>query len=413
MVGLLAASPVFAEGSKHVDGVRLIGLGLLVWSVAVVGCALSWSFASLAAFRALVGVGEASFVALAAPFIDDHAPAGQRTRWLAFFYLQIPVGVASGYVFGGAAGPALGWRAAFLLEALAMAPFLAFCARAPPLPLKGGAGAPPAPGAPPGGDEEARALLRPGPRSSDPGGGAGGEGGPAGPPGAPAPRPASAAGRVLAASRSFLDDVAETWSHPVYALSALGSAVWTAVLGAFAYWGPQAGKELYSMSDADAVFGGVTVVTGILGTGLGGLALDRLGGRMSTALHLSAMCNAAAFALLAAAFALPGGLGGFVPLLAAGQLFLFLTQAPVSAIAMWSVPKRLRPFACSLTTLTVHLLGDVPSPPLMGWLQERVSDWRVSFTALSSLLLLCAALLAVGGVVARRAPDYRDSDAAH
>ncbi len=34
------------------------------------------------------------------------------------------------------AGP-LGWRAAFLLEAAAMAPFVAFCALAPPLALRG------------------------------------------------------------------------------------------------------------------------------------------------------------------------------------------------------------------------------------------------------------------------------------
>lgn len=34
------------------------------------------------------------------------------------------------------AGP-LGWRAAFLLEAAAMAPFVAFCALAPPIALRG------------------------------------------------------------------------------------------------------------------------------------------------------------------------------------------------------------------------------------------------------------------------------------
>ena len=34
------------------------------------------------------------------------------------------------------AGP-LGWRAAFLLEAAAMVPFVLFCALAPPMNLKG------------------------------------------------------------------------------------------------------------------------------------------------------------------------------------------------------------------------------------------------------------------------------------
>lgn len=38
-----------------------------------------------------MGVGEASFVALAAPFIDDYAPPTRKAQWLAVFYLCIPV----------------------------------------------------------------------------------------------------------------------------------------------------------------------------------------------------------------------------------------------------------------------------------------------------------------------------------
>jgi len=49
----------------------------------------------------LVGVGEASFISLAAPFIDDNAPAAQKTAWLAMFYMCIPTGIALGYVYGG------------------------------------------------------------------------------------------------------------------------------------------------------------------------------------------------------------------------------------------------------------------------------------------------------------------------
>jgi MFS family permease len=42
--------------------------------------------------RMLVGVGEASFCALAAPFIDDFAPPARKALWLAIFYLCIPLG---------------------------------------------------------------------------------------------------------------------------------------------------------------------------------------------------------------------------------------------------------------------------------------------------------------------------------
>ena len=47
------------------------------------------------------------------------------------------MGYAAGYILGGVIAPALGWRAAFLLEAAAMVPFAAFCAVGPPLDLKG------------------------------------------------------------------------------------------------------------------------------------------------------------------------------------------------------------------------------------------------------------------------------------
>ncbi len=123
-VGLLVSSPIFAEASKHVNAFRLIALGLAVWTLATAGCGLAigqWlsnhlacpqytrpqpmlhvntalpcnnrpygscplhrkacsiqqrscerrhaGFWSLIICRMLVGVGEASFVALASPFI--------------------------------------------------------------------------------------------------------------------------------------------------------------------------------------------------------------------------------------------------------------------------------------------------------------------------------------------------------
>lgn len=68
---------------------------------------------------------------------DDSAPPARKSRWLATFYLCIPVGYAAGYILGGVIAPALGWRAAFLLEAAAMMPFAVFCAVGPALDLKG------------------------------------------------------------------------------------------------------------------------------------------------------------------------------------------------------------------------------------------------------------------------------------
>lgn len=76
-------------------------------------------------------------------------------------------------------------------------------------------------------------------------------------------------------ARSFLADVGVLLRIPTYNMLAVGWAMHTACIGCFSYYGPKAAKELFSLDAADTVFGALTVVTGIMGTLLGGLLLDR------------------------------------------------------------------------------------------------------------------------------------------
>lgn len=55
-------------------------------------------------------------------------------------------------------------------------------------------------------------------------------------------------------------------------------------------------------------------------------------------------------------------------------------QAPNTAVVLWSVPARLRPFAMSLQVIVIHVFGDVPSPVLLGWLQEHIQNWRCAIS---------------------------------
>ena len=65
------------------------------------------------------------------------------------------------------------------------------------------------------------------------------------------------------------------------------------MLGAYAYWGPKAGAKVFSMAPegADLKFGAITVVTGVIGTVLGGVALDRAGSTMANALAICCISN--------------------------------------------------------------------------------------------------------------------------
>ena len=51
--------------------------------------------------RAFVGIGEASYATLAPTIIDDVTPPNQKGRYLAIFFVAIPIGSAPGYLLGG------------------------------------------------------------------------------------------------------------------------------------------------------------------------------------------------------------------------------------------------------------------------------------------------------------------------
>lgn len=48
----------------------------------------------------------------------------------------------------------------------------------------------------------------------------------------------------------------------------------------------------------------------------------------------------------------------------------------MNAVLLWSVPPGVRPLAMSLSVVATHLLGDVPSPLLLGLLQGWLRNWR-------------------------------------
>src|SRR5947208_488696 len=65
--------------------------------------------------RALVGVGEAAYGAIAPALLADCFPLSARGRVFSVLNMAIPVGAALGYVVGGLIGHHLGWRPAFFI----------------------------------------------------------------------------------------------------------------------------------------------------------------------------------------------------------------------------------------------------------------------------------------------------------
>ena len=143
----------------------------------------------------------------------------------------------------------------------------------------------------------------------------------------------------------------------------------------------QAGRQLFfgssdssAASSADLAFGGVTVATGVVGSMVGGMVLDYVGPTLRNANIVCATSNIAGLFFSLVAFTSTRSFTAFMCVFALAQFSLFLLQAPVAAVGMWSVPTVLRPLGISLMTVSIHLLGDVPSPPLLGLIQTALSE---------------------------------------
>ncbi|XP_023733187.1 probable sphingolipid transporter spinster homolog 2 isoform X2 [Lactuca sativa] len=379
MVGLLIASPIFASLAKSINPFRLIGVGLSVWTLAVVGCGLSVDFWSITICRMLVGVGEASFISLAAPFIDDNAPVAQRTAWLGIFYMCIPTGIAVGYVYGGLVGDGLGWRYAFFGEAILMLPFAILGFVMKPLQLKGMSNAKIIPG-----------LLNEEFSKKD---------------------SSSYVSYTSNQLSRFGQDIKALLSEKVYVVNVLGYIAYNSVIGAYSYWGPKAGYSIYQMENADLLFGGVTIVGGIVGTIGGSVLLDRMNSTIPNAFKLLSIATffGAVFCFSAFCFS---SLYVFLVLFLIGEILVFATQGPVNFVCLHSVKPSLRPLSMAISTVSIHIFGDVPSSPLVGILQDKLNNWRTSALILTSVFFLAAGIWFIG-IFLPSVDRYDEEDSEH
>ncbi|KAK4375088.1 hypothetical protein RND71_005765 [Anisodus tanguticus] len=382
MVGLLVASPIFASLAKSVNPFRLIGVGLTVWTFATAGCGLSINFWSITICRMLVGVGEASFISLAAPFIDDNAPVDQKTAWLGIFYMCIPTGIAVGYVYGGLVGSLLNWRWAFWIEALLMLPFAILGFVMKPLQLKGFShteskrpltsvrtSCPEAVASP---SQDGSFQIRNDSKDDS-----------------------ESAPGILNQLTRFWKDMKVLLHERVYVVNVLGYIAYNFVIGAYSYWGPKAGYYIYHMNNADLMFGGITIICGIFGTLAGGFVLDLMTSTISNAFKLLSVATFCGAIFCFAAFCFKS-LYVFITLFAIGELFVFATQGPVNYVCLHCVKPSMRPLSMAMSTVSIHIFGDVPSSPLVGVLQDHINNWRATALILTSVLFLASGIWVIG-----------------
>jgi MFS family permease len=113
MITYMITAPIFGWLSDRFSRWKLVGIGLLLWSLATWASGHAHDFWTMLLFRCLVGIGEAAYGPAAPAIIADLFPLKHRGKAITIFYIAIPVGSALGFVYGGQIQEWHGWRYAF------------------------------------------------------------------------------------------------------------------------------------------------------------------------------------------------------------------------------------------------------------------------------------------------------------
>jgi MFS transporter, Spinster family, sphingosine-1-phosphate transporter len=162
--------------------------------------------------------------------------------------------------------------------------------------------------------------------------------------------------------------------NPAFLTSTLGMAAMTYSLGGIQVWMPKFlfSERGYTLEAANFAFGIIIVIDGILSALLGGWLGDRLLPRMRSAYYfVSAASMLLGIPVMIVALFAKGTI--MMPAIAIAAFFLLFNTAPLNAAVINSVGAHIRATALAVNIFLIHILGDIPSPTMMGWIADKRS----------------------------------------
>jgi len=341
-------APIFGYWGDRVSRPKLIALGVAIWSFATALSGLAINYLTLFLARASVGVGEAAYVTIAPSLLSDYFPIRQRGRVMAIFFCAIPVGSALGYIVGGLVDKHWGWRNAFFVAGIPGLIFAAACL-----------------------------FLRDPPRGAEDG------------EKPTAPKNQSATGALRATWNTYKRLV----KNKAYAITVLGYAAYTFAIGGLGFWMPSFLERVRGIprDQATVSFGAIVVITGFIGTFVGGWMGDLFAKKSQQAyLWMSAVATLIAAPLVWEALT-AASYTTYTVCMVAAQLCLFLSTGPINAAIVNLVKSSERATAIALSVFVIHILGDVISPTLIGAISDR--------STLQQAVKLVPLAVLIGGIV--------------
>ncbi len=356
MVMYMVGAPLFGRLAERRSRWMLIGIGVVLWSLASGASGLAGSFVALLLTRCFVGIGEAAYGPVAPAVLSDFYPVKVRGQVLAWFYAAIPVGSALGYVLGGAvARSSIGelgerlfgihaesWRWAFYLVVLpGMALGLwSFFMREPP---------------------RGQADL----------------------------------GAGTQTTHVHWRDYLVLLRTPSYVLCTLGMTAMTFAMGGIAFWMPYYLKHRPGASGpVEVIFGALVCVAGLIATLLGGWTGDKLRSRVSGSYFLvSGVAMLTGFPIMILTLRTP--FPAIWGLLFATCFCLFFNTGPTNTILANVTHPSLRAGAFALNIFVIHAFGDVLSPVVIGVLSDRY-DMNHAFSVVALMFLAAGVLWLCG-----------------
>ena len=337
-VTYMLSAPALGWLSDRFSRWLIVGISVMLWSLASGASGLAATFGILLLTRILVGIGEGGYGPAAPTILADLFPIAVRGRVLSVFFAAIPVGGALGYVLGGLINAHLGWRWAFYLVTPPglLLGLLCFTQR----------------------DPRGRGTQR------------------------------------EQQARPTWNDYLMLFRTRSYIINCLAQTAMTFAIGGLAFWISAYLRYRGEPASTTAFFGAITAVAGLLSTLIGGVIADRMRPRYPGSYFLVSgvgMLLAAPMFVAMLYTPFPAAWG----FLFGAIFFGFLNTGPSNtALANVTFPS-VRATAFALNILVIHALGDALAFPAIGYIAGH-TNMNIGFLVISGVMLVSGSLWLMG-----------------